>query len=183
MVLSLLLMLLAGCMKQPDAVRADRSEPVAVAGVLTSVDDGETATVAAETLSRLSEVVRSRNLEPKPVESAALAQSPSTTLRLELLAKTAGDATVIVLMEASARFFSQMNGQYRWTVDVRLTLAPSGQLVAEVHDDFEVPVFLQFDHEAEAEALIGALPVIERRLGALLDQHLRAQGDQEAATP
>lgn len=178
MVLKLLPLLLVGCLKQPGAVQSPTVEPVALAGVLTSVDDGASAPLTEDTLSRLAAVVQARNLSPRSLSAPGLAETISAPLRLERLAAEAGDASAVVLVEASARFFSQMNGQYRWTVDVRLTVAPRGDPSHGSTDGFEVPVFLQFDHEGEPEALSGALPIIERRLGALLDLYLvgRAEG-------
>ena len=40
---------------------------------------------------------------------------------------------------------------------------------------FEVPVFLQFEHESEADAVAAAEPVIRRHLTGLLRQHLGAE--------
>ncbi len=176
---ALLLPLLAtACLKQPDAVQASTVEPVALAGVLTSVDDGVTVAFTEEAMARLAAVVQARNLSPRVVSAPALTERGSGPLRLSLLGASADGASLAVLVEANARFFSQMNGQYRWTVDVQLSLAPKAPPSSSgaTSDRFEVPVFLLFDHEAEPEALLGALPVIERRLGALLDQHLVAQG-------
>lgn len=175
MVLTALLVLLAGCVKQPGAVRSPEPSNVAVAALLTSVDDGGTVAVSEAAMARLSAVIEARNLRPQPSGSDALVETPTAPLRLELLAEQSGDASLLVLVEASARFFSQMNGQYRWTVDVRATLVPRDKPAAALTDSYEVPVFLQFSHEGETEALQSALPMIERRLGRLLDQQLRGQ--------
>ncbi len=172
MVLSLLLL---GCLKQPAAVQAPEPQPVAVSALLVSVDDGLTAPASDEVLARLSGVIQARNLTPRVIDAAPLAGRPAQ-LRLDALSEAAPDAPLRLLVEASARFFSQMNGQYRWTVEVHLELVPAGQPERALTDRFEVPVFLQFDHEGEPEALLGALPVVERRLGALLDSHLRGGG-------
>lgn len=177
MVLKPLLLLLAGCLKQPPAVPAATNEPVALAALLSSVDDGGTAPAADEVLTRLSAVVQARNLSPRAVQAEPLAKSTTGQRRLELLAEAGAEASLLVLVESSARFFSQMNGQYRWTVEVRLHVVPRARPEAALTDAFEVPVFLIYDHEGEAEALVGALPVIERRLGLLLDQHNRAAAE------
>ena len=75
----------------------------------------------------------------------------------------------VVLVEAVARFYSQLRGQYRWEVSVEVTLfnpaAPEEALV----DQFTIPVFLRFQHEQEAEALAAAGVELERRLQRLLD--------------
>lgn len=174
MVLSLLL--LGGCLKQPAAVQAKTPETVAVGAVLTSVDDGAMAAFSDAAMSRVSATIQARNLTARPVPFDDLSAQPAGPYRLAALVEDAGDAPLRLLIEADARFFSQMNGQYRWTVDLSLTLAPSEEGAATLTDHVEVPVFLQYDHEGEPEALTAALPVLERRLGALLDQRNRAQG-------
>ena len=156
------LLLLAGCLKQPSAVTSGAAVPVALGAVLTGVDDGVTTPAASEVMERLSAVVSARALTPRPASAS----------RVSLLAEGAEAGGLLVLVESSARFFSQMNGRFRWTVEVKITLAPSGEPDQSVVDSFEVPVFLQFNHEGEDEALAEGLPVIERRLGALLDSYL-----------
>jgi hypothetical protein len=175
MVLSLLL--LGGCLKQPAAVRAATPETVAVGAVLTSVDDGATAAFPDAAMSRVNATIEARNLNARPVPFEHLSARPAGPYRLEALIGDAGDAPLRLLIEADARFFSQMNGQYRWTVDLSLTLSSSQEGAATLTDHVEVPVFLQYDHEGEPEALAAALPVLERRLGSLLDQRNRAAGN------
>ena len=166
------LLLLAGCLKQPSAVTSGAPVPVALGAVLTGVDDGVTTPAATEVMERLSAVVSARALTPKPASGEALAVRPNSASRVSLLAEGAEAGGLLVLVESSARFFSQMNGRFRWTVEVKITLAPGGEPDHSVVDSFEVPVFLQFNHEGEDEALREGLPVIERRLGALLDSYL-----------
>jgi len=173
MVLSLLL--LVGCLKQPAAVQATTPEAVAVGAVLTSVDDGATAAFSEAAMSRVSAVIQARNLSVRPVPPEHLQAQPAGPYRLAALLQDAGDAPLRLLIEADARFFSQMNGQYRWTVELTLTLSPSREGATAQIDHVEVPVFLQYDHEGEPEALMAALPVLERRLGTLLDQRNRAE--------
>ncbi|MCB9766526.1 MAG: hypothetical protein H6739_42520, partial [Alphaproteobacteria bacterium] len=83
-----------------------------------------------------------------------------------------GDAELLVLVETQVEFYSQMNGRFRWTVSVDLSVAPRDDLAQTVSASFTVPVFLQFHHEQEPEALAQAAPVIERQLGYLLDEVL-----------
>lgn len=169
---TLTLLTLTGCLKQPPAVTSGEGAPVALGAVLTGVDDGLTRPAQAEVVTRLSEVIAARALTPKAAPGDALAARPTSASRVSLLAGDAASGGLLVLVESSARFFSQMNGRFRWTVEVKITLAPANDPDRAVIDSFEVPVFLQFNHEGEDEALIEGLPVIERRLGALLDSYL-----------
>jgi len=77
----------------------------------------------------------------------------------------------LLLIETKAQFFSQLNGRFRWTVAVQLNLiSESGTTFTQ---DFSVPVFHQFHHERESEALEAAQEVILRYLGTLLDDYIR----------
>ena len=76
---------------------------------------------------------------------------------------------LVVLVEAVARFYSQLRGQYRWEVSVEATLLDPTKPEEAVAESFVIPVFLRFQHQQEAEALSAAGPELERRLQRLLD--------------
>jgi hypothetical protein len=76
---------------------------------------------------------------------------------------------LVVLVESVARFYSQLQGQYRWEVSVEATLMDPSKPAEALVEQFEVPVFLRFQHEREPEALAAAGTEIERRLQQLLD--------------
>ncbi len=82
---------------------------------------------------------------------------------------------LVVLVETRARFYSQIEGRYRWVVDVRAGVAQASDPAVAVVEVFEVPVFLQFEHESEADAVAAAEPVIRRHLARLLRRHLGAE--------
>lgn len=167
---------LAGCLARQPIVQAPQPVPVAVATVLGGVESKDLLDVPDDFDQRIDAVVSARNLVPRPVEHAsfdvAFSDRRSTAHRLSWLDSASGDAGLLLLVEAEARYFSQLNGQYRWTVEVHASLAPAHRLESATTADFEVPVFLQFHHERETEALSAAAPVIERRVGALLDEYL-----------
>jgi hypothetical protein len=81
-------------------------------------------------------------------------------------------AEPVVLVEAVARFSTELQGRWRWTVDVVATLDAPGD--ADVGVAFAVPVFLTRYQDREGEALVAAVPGIERRLGRAVDVWLRA---------
>ena len=76
---------------------------------------------------------------------------------------------LVVLVESVARFYSQLQGQYRWEVSVEATLMHPSKPAEAIVERFEVPVFLRFQHEREPEALSAAGAGIERKLQHLLD--------------
>ena len=75
----------------------------------------------------------------------------------------------MVLVEAVARFYSQLRGQYRWEVSVEATLLDPAKPEEAIVEQFDIPVFLRFQHEREPEALSAAGAELERRLQRLLD--------------
>ena len=72
-------------------------------------------------------------------------------------------------MATRINFFSQLSGQYRWTVDTRIVLAAASEPDKQTVSEVQVPVFLPFHHQRESEALVAAIPVIEREMAAMLD--------------
>ena len=47
----------------------------------------------------------------------------TTALRLAVLASANEEAELLLLVETRTRFYSQLNGRYRWTVDAKISLA------------------------------------------------------------
>lgn len=155
------LLLLGGCIKAEPVVAAAEAVPVAVGSVVASVD-GPTVAAPEAVIRALTEQLALRNLPPTVIDVVG---GPTTTARLGLLA---GTAPVALLVESTARFSSQINGRYRWTIDVVATLAPSDRAATRV-ERFTVAVALVYSHEREEAALAEAAPQIARRVGILLD--------------
>ncbi len=160
--------LLAGCPPKHGVVTATTPESVRVASVLESATEGEVESDDTA-LDALVRELEKRNLTPV-VDAVS---GPQRT-RLELLAEGA-EAGMVLLVESTTRFSSQMNGRYRWTVDVRARLADPENLAQPLEATFSVPVHLLFAHESDNDALIAATPTISNRVGNLLDEWLRAQ--------
>jgi len=79
----------------------------------------------------------------------------------------------LLLVETRPVYYSELNGQYRWTVDVSITLGGASALYSR---NFEVPVFLRYHHEREADAVNAASPVVARQVGEMLDAWLGGGG-------
>lgn len=88
--------------------------------------------------------------------------------RAAALVDANGASALLVLVEAKATFYSQLRGQNRWVVNVEATAvspkSPENALVRR----FDVPVFLNYTHQREAEALVSAGPMISRRVERLV---------------
>lgn len=172
----LFLLLLAGCIRRAELVQAPA--PTAVAAVFLFDQEEESAVLPApESLVRAStSVLQGHNLlaEALPAEEWAEAFSSLRSTRqrmLHLLEATGQD--VVLLVETRARFGTLIEGRYRWTVPVQLTLARRGAEDFPVQATVEVPVFLRFAHERGLEAVEAAGPTITRRLSRMADELLR----------
>lgn len=178
----LLTLLLAACgPKRPPPAAAANPTPAAVAGVVDRADERAVDPLPKELVARLDAVLQERNLPPHAIADAAVTQAfagrRTTPQRLAWLAERADGAPLLLLVETEVAFYSQLEGRYRWTVEVHLTIASTSDPGASVTRSFEVPVFLQFHHEREPEALDAAAPVIERRLASLVDAWLGGLGE------
>ena len=91
------------------------------------------------------------------------------------LGAIAGDGGWVVMVEARARFFSQLEGRWRWVVEVRVCLGPADSLDRAVFDTFEVPVFLRHEHQGPESAIDAAAPLIGPKVARLLRQQLGAE--------
>ncbi len=158
------LLVLAGCVRSVPQQKAKVATPLTVGWALESDRSAESLPVPPKLTSQLALAVRERNLafeDVGPLNGARL-----TAPRLEALRATNASGWVL-LVEARASFFSQLEGRYRWTVVVKLTA--SSKPGEAVEDSFTVPALLQFEHEREAQALDAVAADIAQRAGTLLD--------------
>lgn len=168
---------LSACVpKQAAPVRAPQPTPIAVVGVLDQIGDRAVSDLPATVSDAMRKALEARNLVPQVVAaerfSEPFASRRATPHRVAWLAQHAGDAPLLFLVETQVEFYSQLSGRYRWTVKVTATVAPADSPGDAVTTEFTVPVFLEYHHEREPEALDAARPVIERRVGTLLDEYL-----------
>ena len=142
------LIFLVGCLHAPKHVTAPEPWPMTLDVRLSSLDAGQALAFPDDARARLEESCKRRGLK----------------------LTEAGDASVEAQVEASTRWYSQLGGRYRWTVEtvVRIVRTDDQELLSE--SMFEVPVFLLYDHEREDAALRQAMPVVERQFGEVLDR-------------
>ena len=108
-----------------------------------------------------------------------VAQEHNITLQLQPtpadfeIAKHVGSVqSPVLVLESRAEFYAQVNGRFRWEVDVKIDIFDGTDHISE---ELTIPVFHQFHHERQAEALEAALPTLERKVHSLLDKQLSAQ--------
>jgi hypothetical protein len=173
-----LILALAGCLKGPPVVKAPQPTDTTVVGVLDPQEAGDVSALPERVHERIGRALAVRDLTPKPVALATFADAfkarQVTAQRLGWLGDNHGESELLVLVEADAVYYSQIEGRNRWTVHVSATVGAPGRLDEALTSTFDVPVILQFVHEKEDRALEEAAPLIERQVGNLLDQYLGA---------
>lgn len=184
--------MVTGCLHRPVAVRLAKSTPIEVAVL---VDRVQAWTKSAEEVSgdevfaSLNEALEERNLAPRPASpelQVALQAARESKQRLQRFGENKqGDARLLLLMELKVVYYELLSGRYKWTVFAKLTIARRDDLAAASSVDVDVPVFLLYDHEREAEALRAATPALAERASALIDSYLRGRPDllSAAASP
>lgn len=167
MVLSLAL-LLGGCALRTPVIKAPSPAPVVLAPVHDPLSSQEVRALPDEVVERLEAMLVGRDLRPRLLDDTVLQQFTRHRATPNRLAMLAGD-DLVLLVEAEAEYVSQLNGRMRWAVDVTLSLAPPGE--APVTNTFQVTVFLLFIHQDADDAIIDAIPIIERHASQMLDEY------------
>jgi hypothetical protein len=172
---ALLALTLSGCMPKATVVQAPAPLDVAVVAALEPLEDAQVQAVPAPVEAALQALLIARNLRPQALEQeqweGAFTKGRTTRFRVAHAA-LASDADLVLVVEAFARYGSQLGGRYRWTVQVTASVAEVARPEEAVTRSFEVPVFLEHHHEREPEAVQAAVGVIERQVGLLVDQVL-----------
>ncbi len=169
----------------PPATVPPGSHTVAVAFAVDAARDCGVA-VPPELHQTVRRVLSARNLGVVEVPTgdygAAFAAQRLSRTRLARLAQVAHHADLLLLVETFPRYYSQLGGRFRWTVQVRLTLARKTALGDALSDDFTVPVFLDYPHQHERAALASAAASIGRELSSRLDDFLPALTSSDATS-
>ncbi|RME24656.1 MAG: hypothetical protein D6798_10715 [Deltaproteobacteria bacterium] len=169
------LLAVLGCAPKADVVQAPTPMDVATVAVMEPLDDPRVQPVPDAVMDALGRVLSERNLTMQPVEPATWedAFSRGRTARFRVAHVALGtEAPLVLVVSTFSRYGSQLHGRYRWTVQVEAALAPAATPEDAIVSEFSVPVFLQFHHQRDADAVEAAIPVIERQVGHLLDQVL-----------
>ena len=168
--------LLAGCIKRAEPVMAPDPTPVTAVFLFDQEQEPEVLDAPDSLVRAATSLLQGHNLVAEPLDRGEWAESfstlRSTRQRMMHLFDT-GDSDVVLLVETRARFGSLIEGRYRWTVPVQLTLARRGSEDFPVQASMEVPVFMRFAHEQGLEAVEAAGPTITRRLSRMADELLR----------
>ena len=169
---------LLGCLKPAPALQNGGDRAIEVLCVVDSAGERPAAVAPATFARAIESAVALRHLQPAAVDpqlfetDGLFSKVRDTAHRAESLRLSI--SAPFLLVESAPLFYSELNGQYRWTVGVHLSL--QGAQGSPSHAEFDVPVFLQYHHDAEPEAVTAAAPVVARRVGELVDNWLAGGG-------
>ena len=155
-----LITLLTACLKSPAVVSSSSTEQWPTWMILEMTEDEPVPTSVSNQLTKAAQQHNiTLDLQPTPGDFE--------------IAKHVGSVEgPVLVLESRAEFYAQVNGRFRWEVDVKIDIFDGTDHISE---ELTIPVFHQFHHERQAEALEAALPTLERKLHSLLNKQLSAQ--------
>ena len=161
----LMFSILFSCLKQTEVSSANTPIQLPMITVLDPVGAGEITVLPVELQQSIEEHLADRNINVvvQPLPSSFQHQ------RLSSQRIATVEQYPSLLVETKAQFFSQLNGRFRWEVTLKLTMAQAeNELLIR---QSTIPIFHQFHHEREQEALIAAETIILREINVLIDGH------------
>ena len=166
MVLAFLFFSCAG--KQQQVAVLPTKQTVEVVTVLDHFDTRDSVVGPEELQKDIKKLLDKRNMDIQLITelTPAFTQQRRSKQRIKSLEKRP-----LLLIETQAQFYAQLNGRFRWEVFVKLNLIAED--AEEFSREFKVPVFQQFHHQREKEAILEAKPVILRNLSSLIDDYIR----------
>lgn len=179
-----LLAVAVACAPKQSGVQLVSSPATAAVVTLLSPFDAESVAALPQRVNdRIDGLLADRKFSVARVQigdaSAALTARQTTEQRLRWLAEQS-QAEFVVLVESTAVYNTQIEGRFRWSVEVVSTIADASELSSASSRRFTVPVHLQFVHEKDEAAVRAAGVVMERQISRQVDQWLR--GQQAAST-
>ena len=160
---------LFGCLKQVEPTKATTTINLPTVAVLDEVQQRQCSELPEELQESINRTLTDRNisvvLQPIP---ESFQQRRTSSQRTDLLTEYPA-----LLIETQAQFFSQLNGRFRWEVNLHLTLVENAE--QQLVRSSTIPIFHQFHHEREKEALLAAETIILREINLLVDDYLRGQ--------
>ncbi len=179
-----LVMLLSACLGSTPVVRLAEPAKVAVHIVLEDAAGARVETPAVMPVA-LNELFAERNLEPVWLGAgelgAVLSTMRATPGRVEALRAAASGADFVLLLQANARYFTQIAGRFRWDVALHTSFGPAVAGAPTSESDATVGAHLLFEHEREAEAFAYVRRQVVDEIALVLDRALASDGRPKAA--
>jgi hypothetical protein len=178
MVLKSLLALFAlvslGCLGTQPAQRVADGTRIAVSLRL-STFSGEPLPFPASVRDAIAEELVARGFTPQFIElsrTSSISNIETSTPRDRMAQAVAAspEASWVLLVDGSARFFSQLTGRFRWDVTFEFALSRRDSSERLDTQGLSVPAFLQYEHEREPEAVEFVSRQLDTELEGLLDR-------------
>jgi glycosidase len=171
--LFLLVSALSACLGTTPPQRLAQPETIAVHIILEDAS-GRRAATPREVIEAVDDALSARNLVASHVPAEAF-QTPFADLRasqarFDALVAAAPDAAHHLLVQANARYFTQIAGRFRWDVDLRILAAGRG--AAPQESSVSIGAHLIWEHERESEALTYIKRQVADEVGLLVDRIL-----------
>jgi len=157
------------CLKQTELSKAASAVELSTIAVIDDLQAQQSIPLPKELQESINKTLSSRNINSSllPIPTSFQEQRLSEQ-RLKTI-----ERYPTLLIETKALFYSQLNGRFRWEVQLHLTLAHSAD--QRLQRQRTIPVFHQFHHQREEEALLAAETTILREMNLLIDDYLRGQ--------
>lgn len=176
--------ILAGCLGSTPVVRLAEPATVAVHIVLEDAAGARVETPVSLPLA-VNELLAERNLQPVWLEPAELGADLGTTratpARVEALRAAAPNSDFVLLVQANARYFTQIAGRFRWDVALHTSFGSGAAGATTTESDTTVGAHLLFEHEREADALAYVRRQVADEVALVLDRTLASDPRPKAA--
>jgi len=185
--LLLVALLVGGCLKHVPPTRLDTTQPTRVAYVLSYPDRSAVSDVPERVRKRVDGELSKRGFAPEDVGSQtwgnAFESRRTTRDRLQWLFAHTETKPFTVLVETRVRYYSLIDGRYRWNVAARVTFVRGKDLTNVVTRDFELASFLDYEHQDEHDALEYVDYALSERIGRAADQFVQGLADVPPGPP
>jgi|GEM_PF-3891240 len=159
-----------GCLPKSAPLPAINGSQVDVVVLQNSPNSTDWAPGPTATTQALQNAFVESGLSLVSDSSAATPADTSRTFEARFAAKKPGTSGELLLyVEISAQYFSQIQGQYRWVLSGHIGASLlDGEDLHTNNMSFEFPVFLDHPHEKETAAIEAAVPMLLRHIDQLL---------------
>ena len=162
------LFLFSACTMNKGLLKSNSPVTVESIAVIDNIDKRTTTLFPKSLQHKLKKELQKRNITL--VFSPQLADKVKNQRNSAQRAKSI-DKRPLLLIESQARFYAQLNGFFRWVVEVKI------HLWNEKNESFSrtisIPIFHQFHHERGKEAILKSETVLLRQVHAVVDEFIR----------
>ncbi len=165
-----------GCISGAQPLKLKQPAAISTVYVMQFPDRPDVLMVPDSVADRTEAELAKRNLQSKRIAFDTYAgefrKKRATDARLLAVAPSTKGTPYTALVETQVRFYTYLNGRFRWNVVGRVTFVHNENPASAKTTDFEMSAFLQFDHQNEADALEYVEVALAERVGQASDAFL-----------